>query len=75
MIDAQLVREATPLLSAAVAMLIEDEHLGALQPTLSAQEEAARGERLLRLGHDIAALALAIGVLVSRSAETSEAAG
>ena len=70
--DPELVRQATPLLSTAVAVLIEDEHLGAAKAAGTPEEEAQRGERLLQLGLDVVALASAIGVLTRRVAPTTK---
>ena len=69
--DPELVRQATPLLSTAIAVLIEDEHLLAVRAAGSLEEEARRGERLLQLGRDVAVLASAIGVLTRRAASST----
>ena len=65
MLDTELRREATRLLSTAIAEIMEDEHAGAVSVTGSSDAEKARALRWL--GMDVAGLAEAIAILVRRS--------
>ena len=68
MIEPELAREAGPLLSTAIASLVEDEHL-AMVSVPPRGSEAARAGRLAALGRDVTALAVALEVILRRSAE------
>jgi chemotaxis response regulator CheB len=68
-ISPALAREALPLLSTAIAMLIEDDHALAVALAGIGEDGAERAVRLLQLGSDVAALALAMGVLARRSGQ------
>lgn len=67
MIDPELAAKATPLLSTAIAELFEDEHLEMVTAT-PAGVRAAHAAKLAALGRDVTALALALEVLLRRSA-------
>ncbi len=71
MIDPELAHRATRLLSTVVGELVEDEHVALVTvPTPGA--EPARAERLAALGRDVTALALALEVILRRSASPGE---
>ena len=67
MIDPELAHRATRLLSNVVGELVEDEHV-ALVTVPARGTEPARLERLAALGRDVTALALALEVILRRSA-------
>ena len=71
MIDPETADAAARLLSTAIGEMVEDEHPEMIRISRSAEEGLARAVRLQALGGDLAVLAQAMTVLLTRSGEAA----
>ena len=69
MIERETAAAAATLLSTAIGEMVEDEHDEMIRIPRSAEEGLTRAARLQALGGDLAVLAQAMAVLLTRSTE------
>lgn len=69
MIEPETALRAAHLLSTAIGEMVEDEHVEMIRRPASREAALVRADRLRSLGGDVAALALAMTVLLTRSGQ------